>query len=170
MKNVKNLKVLGASLCLGAVLLTGCGKDKIEVGKSVIVIEEEKTIGNISYEDIEQQMRIVSLNQDGKVSYHLLVKESDLYYGGRSDYAFYSYSYYDLKTGVCLIKYRDYYNQEKIEYTIGEELNIVEESKITPYLVSNAFIQKEYTVEEILNFFNEQVLPTLENNSKELIR
>ena len=54
-------------MCLSAVLLTGCEEDRIEVGRSIIVIEEGKAMGNIFYEDIDQNIRIHSFNQDEQV-------------------------------------------------------------------------------------------------------
>ncbi len=51
---------------LKCVLLTRCGEDRIEVGRSIIVVEEGKAMGNISYEDIDQNIRIHSFNQDEK--------------------------------------------------------------------------------------------------------
>lgn len=167
MKNngIKNLKVLGASLCLSAVLLTGCGEEKIPIGNSNIILEEGKTTGSISYEDIDKWVKIVTFEHNGKINYRLLVGLNVQRLGNYE-----SNIYYDLRTGSCMIDYDDYYNQEEIEYKIGESLNIVEEKAIAPYLVSESFVQKKYTVEELLTFFNEKVLPTLENNNKELVK
>ena len=112
MKNngIKNLKVLGASLCLGAVLLTE---------------------GANNYKHVQ---------------------------------------YYDLRTGSCMIDRFDYYNQEKVVYAIGESLNMLEEKSITPYFITENFIKKRYTVEELLKFFEEKVLPTLNSSNKELLK
>lgn len=169
--NIKNLKVLGAGLCLGAVLLTGCGEDRISVGNSDIILEDGKTAGSISYEDIDKCVRIVSFEQDGVINYRLLSVTNGLFnYAYASSVNYEYFKYYDLKTGSCVLEYYDYYNQEKMEYKIGEGLNIVEEKSITPYLISEDFIRKQYTVEELLTFFDEKVLPTLENTNKGLIK
>lgn len=168
---IKNLKVLGASFCLGAVLLTGCGEDRIPVGKSDIILEEGKTTGSISYEDIDNWVKIVSFEQNGEISYRLLAVVSSSYcYYDKSPKNYKRNQYYDLRTGSCVLDYYNYYNQEKIKYEIGKGLNKVGEIDITSYLWSEDFIQKEYTVEELLAFFQEKVLPTLENNNKELVK
>lgn len=172
MKNngIRNLKVLGASLCLSAVLLTGCGETRIQVGKSDIILEEGKTTGSISYEDIDEWVKIVSFEQNGKISYRLLAIESKGYYSSDNGY-YYCRDYYDLRTGACLFEYYTYPNIKKEdEYIIGESLNLIEEIAISPYLVAEDFVQKEYTVEELLKFFDEKVLPTLKNDNKEFVK
>lgn len=168
MKNngIKNLKVLGASLCLSAVLLTGCGETRISVGNSDIVVEEGKTTGNISYEDVDKCVKVVCFEQDGKENYYLMTKDVTGYYFADKN----KYSYRDLENGVLVIKYYDYYNENGIVYEIGEDLNIVEEKSITPYLLSEDFIKRDYTVEELLTFFEEKVKPTFNSNNEELIK
>lgn len=173
MKNsgIKNLKVLGASLCLGAVLLTGCRETRISVGDSDIILEEGKTTGSISYENVDKWVKIISFEQDGVISNQLMSIYRSNYFNF-SQGQFYLYRYYDLKKGVCLMKYYSYptSSNKKDEYIIGESLNIIDEKSITPYLLYGDFVQKEYTVEELLAFFQEKVLPTLENNNKELVK
>lgn len=166
---IKNLKVLGASLCLSAVLLTGCGETRIPVENSDVVVEEGKTTGTISYEDTDQYVKIVTFEKDGKESNYLMIKtHSEISLPPANSYK--ADSYYDLKTGTCVIRYYNYYNQQKIVYEIGEDLNIVEEKSISPYLLSEDFMKKDYTVEELLKFFKEKVLPTLSSNNKEMVK
>ena len=62
--NIKNLKVVAASLCLGATLLTGCG-DKIPY-ISDLTIEDNKLEGNISYADLDKHAEIVSFEESDK--------------------------------------------------------------------------------------------------------
>ena len=79
--------------------------------------------------------------------------------------------YFDLKTGACMIDYLDYYNQDNvISWNNGEGLNIINEENISFYLVSENFVQKEYTIEEVISFFEEKILPTVETENKELVK
>lgn len=169
-KQVKNLKVLGASLCLGATLLTGCGKEKISIGSSDIIIEEGKSQGTIFYTDLEQNIRIVHFQQDGNSEYRLLIKRISKPETKYSLKPFKSTLYFDLETGSCIISYIEYDLDDIITYVIGKNIKIVEERSIVPYLISKGFIKSEYTVEELLAFFQEKVLPTLENTNKELVK
>ena len=168
---VKNLKVFGASLCLSAVLLTGCGETRLPVGNSDIVVEEGKTTGTISYEDVDKYIKIVTFEQNGTENYYLMVKKhSEINYANIFLASYKEDSYYDLKTWACVIKRYDYYAQQQIVYEIGGDLNIVEEKSIFPYLLSENFIKKDYTVEELLTFYEEKVIPTLNSDTKELVK
>lgn len=172
MKNngVKNLRVLGASLCLGTVLLTGCGEDRISVGNSDIILEEGKTTGSISYENLSNYVKVVNFQQDKLNFARLMIKEeSDItVMYGRS---YKKVQYKDLETGATFIEYHDYVSGaiDTLWY-VGEDIVIISEENVTSYLLSANFVKKEYTVEELLTFFQEKVLPTLENNNKELVK
>ena len=172
MKNngVENLKVLGASLCLSAVLLTGCGETRISVGNSNIVVEEEKTTGTISYEDLSNHVKLVIFKEgESSVARLLVRKEDNGYVRYSGSYTHIQYS--DLKTGITFIEYLDYNNKDiDKKWYVGESLTIIREENITSYLLLEDFIKKDYTVEELLTFLEEKVLPTLNSDNKELVK
>ncbi len=167
MKNnkIKNLKVVGASLCLGAVLLTGCGDSyNIRYGSSYITYhkDSEEIEGTISYENLVNLARICSFQQEDEKFYRLCAMSSRRYATS------YFIQYYDMKTGNCIIDYQET-DGEKV-YTIGEDLEIVEEINLDSYLLKENFVKKEYTVDELLHFYEEKILPTLEEENKELVK
>ena len=172
MKNneIINLRVLGASLCLSAILLTGCGEEKILVGSSAIIVEEGTTTGSISYENLSNYVKVVNFQQNELNFTRLMIKEESyitVMYGRSHS----KVQYKDLETGATFIEYRDYaYADESIDWSVGENIVIINEVNITSYLLSTDFVKKEYTVEELLTFFYEKILPTLENDNKELIK
>lgn len=65
MKNnrAKNLKVLGASLCLGAVLLAGCGSSRLAGTSITYDTESGQVTGSLSYEEVSKNLKIVTLNE-----------------------------------------------------------------------------------------------------------
>ncbi len=163
--NIKNLKVVGASLCLGAVLLTGCGDSyKVNYGLSSITYhkDSEEIDGTISYENLVSLAKICSFQQEDEKFYRLCGVSNSRYAQS------YFIQYYDMKTGTCIIEYIDEYG-EKV-YTRGEDLEIVEEINLDSYLLKENFIKKEYTFDEFLHFYEEKILPTLEEENKELVK
>lgn len=163
--NIKNLKVVGASLCLGAVLLTGCGDSyKVIYGSSSITYhkDNEEIEGTISYENLVSLTKICSFQQEDEKFYRLCAINKQRYFPS------YFIQYYDMKTGSCIIDYQET-DGEKV-YTIGEDLEIVEEINLDSYLLTEDFIKKEYTVDELLHFYEEKILPTLKEESKELVK
>lgn len=165
--NIKNLKVVAAGLCLGATLLTGCS-NKIPYISSDLTIEGNKVEGNISYHDLDKYVEIIKFEQDGKENVMLCLKYECWY-----DH--YSVSYtdctiYDLMSGASIIKYTKENDKDEVTYSLGESLPIKEELPFTPYLVTEDFIKNEYTVEEVMEFFNEKVKPSLASKEKELVK
>lgn len=165
--NIKNLKVVAAGLCLGATLLTGCS-NKIPYIDSKLMIGNNKVVGNITYEDLDKYVEIIKFEQDGKENVMLCLK----YY---CDYDHYSVSYtnytiYDLMSGTILIQYKKNNDKDEVTYSLGESLPLKEELPFTPYLVTEDFIKNEYTVEEVIEFFNEKVKPSLASQEKELVK
>lgn len=162
--NIKNLKVVAASLCLGATLLTGCG-DKIPYIGSDLTIEDNKVKGNITYKDLDNYVEIIKFERDGKENAILCLKNEHYYY----HYTI-TYTIYDLMSGASLIQYTKDDKKDKITYSIGEDLPLKEELPFAPYLISENFIKSEYTVEELIEFFNEKVKPSLISKEKELVK
>ena len=162
--NIKNLKVVAAGLCLGATLLTGCS-DKIPYIDSKLMIEDNKVVGNITYEDLDKYVEIIKFEQDGKENVMLCVKNEWFYRHGIT-----TYTIYDLMSGTSIIKYTKEDDKDEVSYSLGESLPLKEELPFTPYLVTEDFIKNEYTVEEVIEFFNEKVKPSLASQEKELVK
>ena len=164
--NIKNLKVMAASLCLGATLLTGCG-NKIPNISSKLTIEDNKLEGSISYEDLDEHVEIISFEQDGKENAMLCLKTKYHYYCRLGTF---TYTFYDLVSGTTFIKYDEHIASKEKTYSLGESLSVKEELPFTPYLVTEGFIKSEYTVDEVVEFFNEKVKPSLVSKEKELVK
>ena len=162
--NIKNLKVVAAGLCLGATLLTGCS-NKIPYIDSKLMIEDNKVVGNITYEDLDKYVEIIKFEQDGKENVMLCVKNEWFYRHGIT-----TYTIYDLMSGAYIIKYTKEDDKDEVTYSLGESLPLKEELPFTPYLVTEDFIKNEYTVEEVIEFFNEKVKPSLASQEKELVK
>lgn len=162
--NIKNLKVVAACLCLGATLLTGCS-NKIPHISSDLTIEDNKVEGNISYQDLDKYAEIIKFEQDGKENVMLCLKNRYFYHSGSANYTI-----YDLMSGTSIIKYTKEDDKDEVTYSLGESLPLKEELPFTPYLVTEDFIKNEYTVEEVIEFFNEKVKPSLASQEKELVK
>ena len=174
MKNngIKNLKVFAVGLCLSATLLVGCNEKNITVGKSKIVYDSENNTieGNVTFEDLNKYGKVVILEENDEVFSRLLLKKEGTYLGKYS-YSSYDYKkYIDLETGALLIAYNDYHSSGEREWITGQHLNITMEMSITSYLVNNNFVKTDYTIEELISFFEESVIPTLNNNEKEMVK
>lgn len=173
MSGVKNLKVVAAGLCLGVTLLTtSCGNENtnlIEFGNSTINYETEIPTGKISYNDLNNYVKVIVFEHEN-ISYNrIIIKDKVTYSGGlRSTSPSYDrIKYIDLKSGIPII---DYYDQSEIVWIVGEDLKIREEKSITSYLLQEDFIKKEYTLDEVMTFYDEKIKTTLENNEKELVK
>lgn len=172
MKNnsIKNLKVLAAGLCLSVGLLTGCSNDnEIVFGQSKIDYESVTPEGTISYEDLNNCGKIVTLEQNGVTIHKVLMKTNYNFVAIRGGSSYNEFNYYDLSSGTRMIGYRDYVSKTDREWIVGENLTIIGEQDITSYLLQENFIKKEYAVEDVLTFFEEKIKPTLDSN-KELIK
>ncbi len=168
MKNncIKNLKVVGASFCLGAVLLTGCGDSYgVNYGQNFITYHKnsDEIKGTFSYEDLVNDVKICSFQQEDGKSYRLCVIINN-----HNALGYDVTTYYDIKTGASIIGYRE--KQDERVYVRGEDLEIVAEINLDNYLLKENFVKKEYTVNEIIQFYEEKILPTLEENDKELVK
>lgn len=167
-KNIKKLRILSAGLCLSAALLTGCD-DKEKFCPSEINYEDENPVGKIKYEDLSNCGRIVTIEHNEMKIHLLLIKEKNISCG-IIEPEFEEFIYYDLKTGVKIIRYKHYCGTDITSWIVGEDLNIIDDQDITGYLLESNFIKKEYEVDEVLKFFEENILPTLKNEEKEMIK
>lgn len=169
---IRNLKYSLAILGIATtVVLTGCGeKRKVQIGDSVIKYCEDEIKGSISYNELVRNIKVVTLEENNNLYYRLLVKDIKSNY---KDLNFDSEAgtlvrYFDLKTDSCLMSYVDYHNG-KVAYYIGENLNIVEEKDISSYLLKEDFVKTDYEVEEVIQFFNEKIEPSLSEDDKDRI-
>jgi len=175
---VRNLKVAAASLCLSAILVTGCGNEaenkneiSFDINSQCISYETGVPTGIISYEYLNNYIKIITLEHGDIEKTILMLKEVTNYAGGRYSEPYSGLEYIDLKTGTTIIKY--YYDGKyanENSYVIGENLNIVAEQDITGYLLSENFIKKEYNIEEVITFFEETIKPTLGSNENEMVK
>lgn len=176
MDKEKRFKTLIATLGLSATitLLGGCGENdtskKIEIGNdlnnSKITYEENTLSGTISYNHLEKgYIRIVTLSFDGKVlEPKLMGVHLDKYRPMRGGGGYDTLHYIDLETSMTLLSYfyPNYYNEEdEPEVLIGENFEIVEEISLFDYIVEYNWLQDEYEINELLEFYNEKVKPNL---------
>lgn len=171
--NVKNLKIMAASLCLSTTLLTGCSESENEISfgtDTTISYETATPQGTISYADLSNCGKIVTVENNEVTKTFLLIKTKKMFsnrYGNSYDLV----NYIDLKSGTTIIGYKDYVAEEsEMLYLSGENIEIIDELDITGYLFQQEFIKREYEVEEILTFFEEKIKPTLESSKKELVK
>ena len=169
MSGIKNLKVITAGLCFGAMILSGCN-NKVVVGNSKIVYDSEndEIAGNITFEDLNKYGKVVVLEDNGENLSKLLLKKVGSV-SGHSSRLYDSIDYIDLETGAMLISYRDYAAGYK-EWKTGENLNIISEVGITNYLANGEFVKSIYRIDELINFFKNNVVSTLDTNEKELVK
>ena len=178
MSGVKNLRVFIAELCLGAMLLSGCGNGNNEVEKvnvNQVVIgnnnegifvdySSEIPTGKIPYDKLNEYLKIVTLEYDGITSSFLITKNKDRRSLGGLNMQYDYFEYIDLKTGTVLIAFNDYLpDSAEDEWIIGGDLTIVSEKDITGYLLQEKFIKREYEISEILEFYDSKILPNLSN-------
>lgn len=173
---MKKIKPLVAAFGLSTALyLGGCGSNTssktIEIGNdlgnSKITYEEETLSGSISYSHLEDgYVRIVTLCYNEKVlepklmSIHLN-KYRPMRGGGGYDIL----EYTDLETGVTLLSYfyPNYYSEEEVpEILTGENFDIVENLSLFDYIVEENWLQDEYEINELLEFYSEKVNLTME--------
>lgn len=169
---INNLKVVATSLCLSATLLTGYGKETVSFGDSKIVYNSEtkKMGGTITFEDLNKYGKVVVIEENGVIFNRLLLKK-ELHYSGRySNSKYDSVQYIDLETGAVLIGYIDYIISNERKWESGQELNIISEVGIVSYLINGDYVMHEYSLEELLKFYKENVSPTLNSDEKELVK
>lgn len=169
---IKNLKVVAASLCLGTTLLTGCGEAKVTVGNSVLTYNSENSQieGTITFENLCNYGKVVVFKDNVQTFSRLVLKKEHKYSGKYSDSNYNYIEYIDLETISKLFSYKDYTISKEREYEAGETLNIISETDIVGYLINEDFIKREYTVEELITFFDEKIKPTLDSSEKELVK
>lgn len=170
---INNLKVVAASLCLGVTLLTGCGEETVSFGNSKIVYNSEtkKMCGTITFEDLNKYVKVVVIEENGVIFNRLLLKQTCHCYAVKYSHSNYDFiQYIDLETGAVLICYEDYTGSNERKWEAGQELNIISETGIISYLANGDYVMYEYDLVKLLEFYKENVSPTLDNDEKELIK
>lgn len=176
----KKVLLFGLLADLGMVASVGCGKDdnsytfKVSGTDSKIVWSNDDSVcGSISYADIEGRIKIVVLEQNGVVKPYFMLK--DFYYalGKGSSYTY--LSYVDLHSGTTMMysKWSGSYSNEQDARglepmsTIGQNITIVEELEFFDYLIQYGKIQREYDINELITFYDEEIEPSLEASLSE---
>lgn len=180
MLGVKNLRVVAASLCLSITLLSGCGSKENPneividgISKDVVLnYESEIPTGMISYDNVDEYVKVVKIKNETTEFNRLVILDKDYYTGSMRHYNPHTdVRYIDLKSGVIIIEYMDYSSEDEEDYWVtGKNFEVLEEINITNYLLQEDFVKREYEVSEILDFYEEKVLPTLDSSEKELIK
>lgn len=171
MKNngIKNLKVLRASLCLGAVLLAGCGSNRLAGTGIIYDTESGQVTGSLSYEKVSKNLKIVTLEENGN-QFKELMYVNDYYVSMRYSSSYYQTDFIRFKDGweMEFYRYNNKEEQENRKPTSSSKLfTIVEEEPFIEYLVEYAERKPEYSAEEILGAYHEMVSLDEKENQEE---
>lgn len=170
MKNKKRylIAALGLSTCL---TLSSCGESeqskKISIGDygvSKISYENDVLNGKISYSNLEKGfIKIVTLSYNEKILEPKLMGINIIYSRPLRGGGYDSTNYIDLDTGVVQLSYCYYlYSEdEKPQITIGENFKIEEEIPLFDFIVEENWLQDEYDINDLIEFYNEKVKPKL---------
>lgn len=166
----KKALLLGMLTELTAISLTGCGNSySIKEGDFKIVYEEDNTItGTISYKDVENYIKIITIEQREMTKKYLMIKKDEYHMSRHSSNT--QLKYIDLEDGTEMLHY--YYggrhfneeelkNREPDEIFVGKDIKILEEESLTTYLMQQDKIKREYDVNDLISFYhnNVEVLP-----------
>lgn len=135
----------------------------------------------LSYEDIYQNLKIVTIEQEGTISKHLMYK-IDRHCGLSNSNIPYNYDHYmDLEDDTQLLSYKNteviktMEPMEKLDTKVselsiniftGEKGTILSKKSLAPYLMQANKIQKEYDVNELTSFYSQEVKPLIEEVDK----
>lgn len=128
--------------------------------------------GKLRYNEIEEFLRIVKFEKEGVTFTKLVTKDIDTIYH-RYSHREKKYIYADLETGTVLKSYsypekdnesQDIELEKNITHKVGENLNILEEKDFSTYLLQQNNLKNIYTVKELVDFYKEKVVPTIEKN------
>lgn len=155
----KKMVLLGLMAELIAMSLSGCENDSYShVGSSKIIYEDDDSrIGNISYENVDKYLKIVTVEIGESTNKILVIKNFTL----PNEISTYL-EYIDLETGAVIKKFSAYAclsleELESREPEIGKDIEIVEEESFSEYLILADNIKKEYDVNELIDFFNNEI-------------
>lgn len=155
-------KLLICSLALSlTTLLNACGSNtkKFYAG-------DEKTDCEITYnlETNELSWKIPTSAMDyikvvtfkyGDVTFTKLVIIEDWLHsaGGRIRISTYILKYVDLESGTILIHALGGSKEDALEYKVGEDITILDEKPILPYLYEAGIFKDTYEINEIIDFY-----------------
>lgn len=174
-----NTYELKRSLLSGALLLslmlTGCGKKddiknifvKDTYNRTMITYSEEGISGTVPLDEVSNYIKIVTFKLDDYTFTRLVAIEDHTNHSVHSPH-YRITKYHDLDTGTTLISYT---NQDSsgetdfgIEYSVGENLEILSEIDFVPYLIKEGKISNDYDINDMLDFYHEKVEPSLEDS------
>lgn len=139
-----------------------------------------KTInGTISYADVENHIKIITIKQKEITKKMLVIKILESHATRHFGYNTFV-KYIEIKSGTEILKYQFdglYFEEkeiikDKIPETIfiGEDIQLLEEESLTNYLIQEDKIQREYDINELITFFNEHINNTIETKRENVKR
>lgn len=172
-------KSLVSGVLLLSMMLTGClgNKDnskKVYVDNTytyteIVYAEDGSITGTLPSDKVDEYVKIITFKQ-GNVTFTRLVGIEDHMNGSIHSPHYRIVKYCDLDTGVTLISYINHdtsgETMDYIDYSIGENLEIVEVKDFMPYLYQEGILADEYEINDLLSFYHGKVEPILEDSDE----
>lgn len=169
-ETIGNLKLIGVGILLAGIGIHFINKYVDDDAKKIERItdisydtEDGKVTGVLSYKEVSESIKIVTLEDDRGNQFKELmyVYVKDTLPPTSKRYAFkYQTSYIRLKDGWEMISF-DYASKEEQEnkdsIRIYGEFKVLEEENFIDYLLEHVEKKENYTVEEILEVYQERV-------------
>lgn len=156
---IKKLIIFPTILALSSTMLSGCGYDRIHVGKNIIKykeIDENPDIkGKVSFENLNN-IRIMTFEKSG-IEFTTLVAYSNLGFSGVRSKSYNLYSYVDVLSDTDLISYKVYRNSDDRVYLTGEDINIVDYKTMDYFAIKDLGIKKEYDINELIEVYKNNI-------------
>lgn len=179
-KHIENLKIIGIGILLSAasiIFVNKYGKEESEILETMTSLsynsEEQKMTGTLSYEEISQNIKMVTLEENGNQFEELMyVYEKDQLPPLSKRYAFqYQILYIRLEDGWEMASY-DYVGKEEQEKrepirSYGE-FEVIKEESFLACLLEYSDRKKSYEVEEILDAYHQKVSSKGKDNQGEV--
>ena len=165
MKKIKNLKIRNMALlaCLSAAVLTGCNNNMTYHGINLEYDDDNQLNGgNVSFDGLKELKVIKFIDHATGVDTTRLVMIEHIHTPVAEFFDGDHYNYIDVKSGVTIYSRITHRETEN-------DLEIVDERAIKPYLLQNDDIKKEYTIDELIDLCDKVIIPDMENN-KELTK
>ncbi len=177
---IENLKIVAAGILFGGAAIFFVNKYIDEDEKRIESLtelsyddESNEMKGVLSYEEVSQNIKIVTLEENGTQFEEVMyVYEKDELHPLSKRYAFkYQTFYIRLEDGWEMVSF-DYAGKEEQQNktpirTYGT-LRIVKEENFMNYLLEHLGLKEEYDVSEILEAYDEKVLLEEAENKKEV--
>lgn len=170
-KDFQNLrKSLVSGALLLSMMLTGCSGDKddfrqFETDTSNVLYESDNISGRISHEDVDNFGVIITFSLDTKVYKCIALKTIQKWNNFAQTTEI---IYRDLRTGAIL--YHKVTNiidgKQEVSFKAGESKTILEEEGLAPYLYENDYLAYDYDINEFIEFCNENIDLSLEDNNE----